>query len=535
VENRDSMARHILITASILILLLSGILGLFFNDCIGNDAAAYYIPMAELFAEGKYDLAFNPVIPPLVPFLAGVVTAVLPVSGFVGLKIVAALFMCLGMVPMVRLARRLVPRDQAVWACVLYAVCAQVIRFGITAQLTSAKFFLVLCLIERCVTVSERFTLKGVLTLGVAMALLALCRTEGIFYAALACVAMVVGIATLKRGQRAVQALAGCILLAGVCLTIWSPWLMYEYKTTGYAVLDSRLIPIVNALAAAVGMESSDRQEPASRAGSDESEETSVSGIYTQTLGVKLGETLDGLYVPYLPLVVIGFVAQKKQRWGTLELWLFGAALFNILVIWAAATQGPPILKRYIFPSALLIMPYAVKGWVEVREWCIHKTGHQVQFMVTAVAVVVVVVSVGDGMKQVTDTFRGKYRVEKEAGLWIKAHAHELDYNVTPSNISLEGLTHWTGRSLLVAAAFPQTACWAGAQPVKIDRRKEKTMSDLMAFLAASGTDILVVDKHIKKSTLLFDPNHTSLKRIEWSGPGQDIELYQYLANLGKR
>jgi 4-amino-4-deoxy-L-arabinose transferase-like glycosyltransferase len=525
------MARHILITASILILLLSGILGLFFNDCIGNDAAAYYIPMAELFAEGKYDLAFNPVIPPLVPFLAGVVTAVLPVSGFVGLKIVAALFMCLGMVPMVRLARRLVPRDQAVWACVLYAVCAQVIRFGITAQLTSAKFFLVLCLIERCVTVSERFTLKGVLTLGVAMALLALCRTEGIFYAVLVCTAMVVGMARLKRDQRVGQALVGWGLLIGVCLTIWGPWLIYEYKATGYAVLDSRQIPIVNVLGAVVGMQSSDRPEAVSEAPSDEMEDVSSAGIYTQTLGTKLGETLDGLYVPYLPLVVMGLIRQKKQRWGALELWLLGAAVFNIMVIWAAATQGPPVLKRYIFPSALLIMPYAVKGWVEVREWCIHKTGHQVQFMVTAVAVVVAVVSVGDGMKQVTDTLRGKYRVEKEAGLWIKAHMHALDQNVTPLDISLEGQTHWTGRSLLVAAAFPQIACWAGAQTVKIDRRKEKTMSELMTFLAAYETDLLIADKHIRKSTLSFDPNHPSLKRIEWSDTDQDVELYQYLAN----
>jgi hypothetical protein len=135
-------------------------------------------------------------------------------------------------------------------------------------------------------------------------------------------------------------------------------------------------------------------------------------------------------------------------------------------------------------------------------------------------------------MKQVTDTLRGKYRVEKEMGLWIKAHAGELDHNVTPSDVSLEGLAHWTGRSLLVAAAFPQTACWAGAQHVKVDRRVDKTMRELVDFCRSCGADVLKVDKAVRRRTVDYDPNHPNFRLLNedaWSDQG--VTLYQVITD----
>lgn len=513
-----SLKKAILLSQGLLI--ICSLLSLFWNDCIGNDAAAYYVPMAELFAEGQYGLAFNPMIPPLVPCLAGIVTTVLPVNGFMGLKIVSAVFMLLGMIPMYHLGKRLVSKEQAVWACVLYAVCAQVIRFGITAQLTSTKFFLVLWLIERCISVCEKATFNRIACLAVAMSLLALCRTEGIFYICFALLALLI---TSIKSRKIVTVVSMWGLFVIVMFGIWSPWLVYEYKATGYPVLDSRQMVIVQTLESLLGSQSTAPEGPSEP---DSNSEPAME-IYAQDMGTKLAETLDGFYIPYLPLVIIGILSLLKQKTHRLMIiWLCSAAVFNVIVIWAAATQGPPVLKRYIFPSALFVMPLAVVGWCCFRNWLIEKQSSGIQFIVTAVFYVVVAVSIVDGLKQVTDSFRGKYAEEKNNGLWLLKHQDEVDLNQSNQSQLVSFGGQWTGRSLVVAAAFPQTACWAKAQHLKIDRRVDKTMEELIDFCESHGADVLVADKHVKKSTLDFDPNDPHLHLIG-EKKGDRFSLYQ--------
>lgn len=523
------MRQRRLVYSSLGLLVACSLVSIAFNDSIGNDAAGYYVPQAERFADGTYEYAFNPRTPPLVPVLAGIVTKCLHVTGFTGLKIVTAVFMGLGMIPLYSLTRRLMPKEQAIWVCVLYAVCAQVVRFGITAQLTSAKFCLLLWLVERCITVSQRLTIKGAASLGVSVALSALCRTEGIFYLALVSVAMVCATSRLRTSGwvRIGKTLAAWAVLVGTCLVIWAPWFAYEFKQTGYLVLDSKQIGVVEKCRPlAVRVLSLQVDQPKGE------HDVPRMLLYPQTLQTKLAETIDGLYVPYLPLVLIGLMAMRKQKGrGHIEAWLVGAALFNVVVIWGAATQGPPVLKRYIFPSAIFLMPYAAVGWGKICHWLKDTKSERIRFGVTALAVVVGAVSLANGMKQVTDSFRGKYRTEEAGGRWIKAHAEELDVNITPSDASWTAArTHWAGRSLVVASAFPQIPCWAQAQFLRIDRRTKKTMEQLVDFMRAFGTDVLVVEKHVRRSTDSFDPDHASLKRLDVPGIGPDVQIYQFLA-----
>jgi hypothetical protein len=107
-------------------------------------------------------------------------------------------------IPLRHLAKRMLSREQAACGCLLYTVCAQVIRFGITAQLKFAKFFLGLCFIERCISGCEQFSLKRPPSTATAFALLALCRTEGLFYGVF-CVVAVLSAAISSLMGRAVQ------------------------------------------------------------------------------------------------------------------------------------------------------------------------------------------------------------------------------------------------------------------------------------------------------------------------------------------
>jgi hypothetical protein len=176
-------------------------------------------------------------------------------------------------------------------------------------------------------------------------------------------------------------------------------------------------------------------------------------------------------------------------------------------------------------------MPYSALGWVIIKDEFLHRINKpQVKSAVLIVVFVIVIVSIGDGIKQVTDTFRGKYQVDKEMGLWIREHADELDKNILPEDAPIDAINgQWTGRSLIIAAAFPQTACWAKAQNIKIDRRRDKTMEELIDICRTFGVDILKVDEHVKNSTVDFDPAHPYLRAIKspWSGSESEIELYQ--------
>ena len=523
------MAPRKIIPASLLILVGCSLVSLVLNLCVGNDSGAFYIPMAEAFGEGRYAFAFNAVIPPLVPFLAGLVARTLPVDGFTAMKIVSAAFILLGMIPLYRLSRRLLSAEQARWSCLLYAVCAQVIRFGISAQLTAAKFFFCLWVLEGCVSVYEKRTVRSAISLGLAFAGLSLCRTEGFFYAPLCLVALLLPKVT-QNGDRqptlARRALA-FVVLALTCLVVWSPWLAYVYRSTGYLVLDSRQAKLAQILTSQIGI-GPDQDPEASSYGS---EKANLPGtIYAQGVGEKLFETLDGFYLPYLPLTCLAFVRRfRNGQWGYLENWTLGAVVLQVMLIWIASAADVPVLKRYIFPAALFVMPYSTLGWVTLKDWCVDKARSEKLRSVFAVAVVIVaIVSVGDGMKQVTDSLRGKYDLDRNIGLWLKANALGLDRNRTPDGAPLGRLAgHWSGRSFLIAAAYPQSACWAQAQHIKVDRRQKKTMQALMAYCRDLGVDVLQVDKKVRDSTDVFDANHPSLKRIDspWSERG--VDLYQ--------
>ncbi len=529
------MKERTLIIVSMLILLLGVIAGLLFNDCIGNDAAAYYVPMIEAFADGQYDYAFNPLIPPLVPFLSGVVAWLLPLSGFVALKLVSGIFVLLGLYPVYRLARRLMSSEHAQWACFLYAICSQVLRFGVTAQLTAAKFFFVLWLLHACINLYEKRGVRNVISMAFAYAGLALCRTEGFLYAPL-CLASVLLPAILNRAQRRrelVLAIRNIGLTALICLAVWSPWITYEYKSTGYAVLDSRQIMIVEKLNTMTGLGS----------GHEEREKIAVEietakNTYAQSFGERFAETLDGFYIPYIPLVILGFSARfRRKQWTHYEIWVLSAVLFHVVMMWGASQfGGGPVLKRYIFPAALFLMPHSAFGWTLLRDGFADKVRSSgAKSAVQVVLAIIIVVSVGDGLKQVVDSFRGKYQVEKEMGLWISEHTEGLDRNVTPESVAMGNSEkaaigtikgQWRGRSLVVAAAFPQTACWAGAQHIKVERRQKKSMQELIDFCQGFGVDVLKVDKAIRRSTVDFDPNHPMLQPVESPWKGTDTELY---------
>lgn len=493
------------------------------NQAVGKDAASFYIPMGECLAEGNFERAFNPGIPPLVPLLGGVATWCVGGDGFLGLKIVTALFILLGLLPLVSLTRRVVDEAYVPWVCILYAVCSQVIRFGITPQLTAAKFCLMLWLLERCVAVSERVTWGRLINLAVSMALLALCRTEGVAWLVFGGIAVALGTWRSWPNKRAIRVLGGWGVLVAACLVVWGSWLYYEYQTCGYPLLDQRQRVVFEIMDRVIG-----RTGPATPA-PVATDQSKASPAVRQGIGEKFEETLDGLYIPYLPLVLLGgwCLRRKRPRRGA-DLWLWGAALFNVLVIWWAANHGSPVLKRYIFPSALFLMPYAAQGWGEIWTWAGDARRQRLRGIVTLVAVIVGVVSVGDGMKQVIDTARGKYHMLHEVGAWMRAHQAELDHNGRPSDERMLALSkHWTGRSLLVATPLPFTSCWARAQWVCVDRRVEWRMEEVLAFCRDVGVDVIQVDRFLLGCTSDFDPNDPSLTRLDTPWSGGDIVLYR--------
>ena len=91
--------KTVLITAVTAAILSSGV-AVWLNYLPLRDVATRYAPMAEAFAEGNWDYAFHPRVPPLQVICGGIIAWLFNCNGFIALKITSAIwftasiFMC---------------------------------------------------------------------------------------------------------------------------------------------------------------------------------------------------------------------------------------------------------------------------------------------------------------------------------------------------------------------------------------------------------------------------------------------------------
>jgi 4-amino-4-deoxy-L-arabinose transferase-like glycosyltransferase len=322
---------------------------------VSNDAAYYYLPIAEAIARGRP-------LPPRqlrVPILFSQVTGYLArLTGNVELaaKLVSLAGTLLLCVSIFLLAGRLFGPYVAFAALGLVAFNPYGCEQGTETNLGglalgwfgAAAFLTVAYLLQP--------RLWRALALGVALGLMALTRPEGIFYAPL--IAALVALFPVEgplrlNGRRAAHALAALALAVCLCL----PRLVQVHGETGWWVIDMRQVTEPAALWREIAGGPAEEPEAAARRVASEN-----GGVWRAI------EWFAGAFGP--ASLFFGAYALCCRRRRLRVEWAPAALLAEGLIIVAL---GPGATRRYYLPMSALWQIWAAVGLIGILQWILAR------------------------------------------------------------------------------------------------------------------------------------------------------------------
>jgi len=353
-------------------LLAAGLLGkqMFFARVATEDACGFYLPLAEAVAQGRWAEAQHPMIPPVYPFVVGMLARGLPFwvqpADSAGRIVSAASVLVL--LPLIYgIGQSLFSRRVGLAAAGLVAANRWIIYFGANvgpAMLYAA--FLALCVLALIRYVRAPGVVWAA-TAALAAAAAAMTRSEGIFLPVLAMIVLV--IAALRRKVRPVArvALHAGVVIVLVAVVCW-PRLAYMHRTSGAAVLDVRTFQLLDRDAkpnpdwwrmplakARLELGRIDHSRPLGEAAQEAAE----------TIGMVIGPATWLLALIWL----LGRKPGPQRPWG--QLLILTVVLAEILIVapvkmdrrYVAAVAGPAQIWGALGMVALAERLRARKGW----------------------------------------------------------------------------------------------------------------------------------------------------------------------------
>lgn len=514
---------------------LCAVLNFFFNQSPGNDTAIYYSRLAFEFGQNRYDVAFLHFIPPLIPFLAGLL-AKTGFDGWASMKLVSGLFFIGAVYWSFRLARHRLDDRAAQWCSVLFLLCYRLLKYGMAGQLDSGKMFLLLFTFERLLTFLQTGKKGTLLLTAGSAALLALTRNEGLGYLPL--VFGLVFFADWIRpsghggGLRRAACGAGrCAAVLAVCLMVWSPWLIYQYRTTGYPLLSSKHIPVLVKLFPKAGLQSPFEEGVPLAFTQEQPVAMRISSWKDPQLGslpFKVIATVDGLYWFYFPFAVYGgWVLIRRRQWIFMDTLLLVMFLWHVAMHWIFA---PSILARLVIPGIPFYFPFAVAGFADLgRRLALYPENRVRCRLAVAVLTALAIAFIVKGMQRVRKAFDRQDRVDIEIASWIAENRERLDTNpVLAFESSKKGKVYSTGRQPVVLSARPavpmRSASDAAAVPEALSQE------DFIEACRAAGVDLILADKKFNKQFPAVDLNADErFEQVEdrWEKDGVRVYLFR--------
>ena len=552
------------------VLLISFLLGLvcctltvFFNDHIGNDSAAYYTRMTHEFIERNYERAFFHGISPLTPVLAGIIGK-LGFSAWISIKLVSCLFFLASIYWAYRLACLRLSPEKAQWCALLFLVCSRLLRYGMAGQLDSTKIFLLLFVFERAINFiqSKRFPL--IVQASIGLALLGLCRNEGIGFLPLICLFIlfhewIFPNKKISVWKKLMNGAGHNVLALSICLLIWSPWMIYQYRITGYPVLGSKQVPVLQKfipflnekMHPQIKVENARNIETKYKnrnttsfdftTGGNIEENKSQFAVWKEifkepkpySVHSKLVETYKGLYPPYILLVIIGIlILLKSKKWTRIDSLFAAVFIYNLLLQWVIV---PNVIKRLVAPTIPFYLPWFIIGFDTVKNYFAKRPALKnikiARIVSHSILCLVVVVMLWDGMSSTRKSLRGKDDTVKQIGLWIKENREQLDINkYEPLESSMHEFVYHNGRQPVVATVIPQIVSWAEADLLRFI--KGSNFKQILNFFKERNVDLLIFDNNFKNEFPNFNPNTPHFKLINRKWKDSGILIYSFSAPI---
>ncbi|MEW6026954.1 MAG: glycosyltransferase family 39 protein [Planctomycetota bacterium] len=387
------MRRAILILIILVALAFAVRLAVAFNTRIISSDGPFYLNVAKDFAAGDYKAAFTKqTFHPLYPFLIALASNVISNWEWAGM-LVSIILSALAVIPLYFIAKRYFNETVTVLACLLYGFHPQGAQLSASIFTTGAFTCILLFTLWATIIALEKGSYRYFILSGLLSFIMYLARPDGIVFAALAAVAVLIN--SRISGERPKQSLFKISALL-------IPWLL--------------LIPnifIVNALTGIFGLTGK------------------VSG---DTLaGMEMAKSFGGLYqfiVDFIkganPVLFILFII--GGIWGhnaycvkfprkTLFIWLVFAGFILVFGLYSFADGR--MSKRYTVPLFLIMMPWTAAGLYYIGEKISLKSANKIIWGITILILAILSVftfkPVGKDkvIEKTTGELLGKYHIER--------------------------------------------------------------------------------------------------------------------------
>ena len=332
-----------------------------------------YMSMVSGFRVGDWGHAFDVFMSPLLPAAAGILArAGMPIPE--ATTFISCLFCILTVFPVYGLLSFYMERKYAAWGALMFSLMPKIIRYGMSPLLDAGRWLflsLALYLIFRFVRHRKFLFLCE---LGATFAALSLVRSEGLVYMGMLLAFLGLMLLQAEKWKLSLRWIGRfvlyCLVIAGVCLALCLPRLIQLYRETGYPALDTRQTWAVRGVCHRIAVWTGTAEAaPAEPARADAATYGSINDFDFAWISDWQFEKrfwknmIDGCYVPYLILAVLGmFLLRRRKEWTfehTIMLLLLAANAFAFFMMRSAA-------GRYFYINALFLMPFTVYGlrWV---------------------------------------------------------------------------------------------------------------------------------------------------------------------------
>lgn len=213
------------VTALFLCGIAVGLVLIWFSFVPARDVASRYSPMAEAFADGRWDMAFHPRFGVFFPCVSGFFCKIIPgLSGFRACQLTALLLWAAAVYPLYGIFRSVFAHHVAVAGCAFYLFCSHLHRYiydglrdnGKTLGFAMLVYGLILCRNEKKNSISW-------LWCGAGGAFLAMIRADGFAIASLGL--LVYLILDFLRDKKIHRSILTCLLFFSLllpqCILTW--------------------------------------------------------------------------------------------------------------------------------------------------------------------------------------------------------------------------------------------------------------------------------------------------------------------------
>ena len=352
---------------------ICSVISIIFTTSIYRDSVEY-AALVNGFNLGDWDRAFREWLPPLYPFLCGLLCKT-GLSVYYSMMIVACILWVSTIFSLYGTLCFFTEKKYAAWGALLYMIAPKVLRFGLTSLLESGKLFFLTLAIYLTFSFCRQRRLLKLVYLGVALACLSMYRSEGIIYFPLIFAGLFMLMLKENNYSLSFQFIKKIILYAliaaSMLLVTLSPRFYQIYKQTGFPALDARGAYAVETLINKF-LEPADRFEILNGNNPDDPQDpTSGNFNFSWLLTSKhlnnfVTSFSRGSYELYLLISVIGLVFILKRREWTINytflLWLI---LTNALFFYIFTA----VAIRYFLINIIFLMPFTVVGFIEALNF----------------------------------------------------------------------------------------------------------------------------------------------------------------------